>query len=322
MLKKIKINDRFVNKYITLIALFAVSIFLLLKFVFFTLKNTYREDPFLINVFLDPISSLTDSIMTAALAAIVLFVMKDTIARWFQRTVRTIHFSDLNTCVKLLAEEIDTFNKNIQSAHITTHTPILFSQKLAEHILSSNDNPNLNNTKQDRLKEANKYIEIYNSTFKKIVESANGAYDKTVLGKTYIPTLDDATLNLLTDIYGLNDSHPPGTCELSFHNNIGDYAIFIFSEINQKLISEPGKFKFMLFVHFANDYKSLCGFICFDQPTIQQHYEFLKLRKINVEAKIVENETTQTTNSEWATFRDKLKQFFNSKDEIPISSKR
>lgn len=310
MLRKIKVNDRFINKYITLIALVAISVYLLLKFVFFTFKNTYRNDAFLINVFIDPISSLTDSIMTAALAALTLFVMKDTIARWFQRTVRTIHFSDFNTCVKLLAEEIDTFNKNIQSAHITTHTPLLFSEKLAEHILSANQNSNLIDTQSDRLKEAVKYINIYNTTFEKIVESSHGAYDKTVIGKTRIPELDQATFDLLQGIYGLDENYPPGTCELSFHNNIGDYAIFIFSEINQKLISEPGKFKFMLFVHFANDYKSLCGFICFDQPTIQQHYEFLKLRKLNVEAKIIENDTTQTSNEEWGVFKSKIQQFY------------
>ena len=68
----------------------------------------------------------------------------------------------------------------------------------------------------------------------------------------------------------------------------------------------------MMFIHYANHFKNLCGYICFDEPTIKNIYEFIQFRRSDVEASIVSNSANTPSTQEWKQFKQDIEQFLMS----------
>ena len=66
----------------------------------------------------------------------------------------------------------------------------------------------------------------------------------------------------------------------------------------------------MLLVHFDPKFENICGYICDDEATIEQNYQFVNFRWKNAEATIASNRDKATTPEAWTAFGTTVRKFF------------
>jgi len=305
----------FISNRLGLISVLIVLIYLLLKYVFFILKNHYGNDHMISIVIIDSFNVLSNGVVVTGLSGLIIYLVRDQIITWIRGygTIRTLHFTDLESCIKLLSEQINIYSHETSRAHITTLTPFMFSPAYIDHVFSDDQIGSVAYLEhKSQILKIKDYLQKYTDVFSAIVQSSDGAYDKTIIGKTSVPVIDQASYAYIKSAYEMDTDLPPGTTEISYHSNITEYTILIFSEFNPEFESEPSKFKFMMFIHYANHFKNLCCYICFDEPTIKNIYEFIQFRRSDVEASIVSNSANTPSTQEWKQFKQDIEQFLTS----------
>ena len=309
-----KINQknlmRTMDKHPLFLATIIVLLFFAFKYLFYNLKLVYGPSTLIGAVIIDPLSSVSETILTTGVAGLIIFIFRNRLKSWFDgyNLSTTSHFIDLEDCLRLLTDQLGVFHGKVKSAHITTVSPILFTPEFVDYVVSQDINVEPEKNLQKKIR-TNRKLEDYNRLFGEIIQADDGAYDKTTIGKTGVDLLDNATFKLVKQLYDFDSENPPGTTEIGFQKSLSEHAVFIFSECSRFPNSEPERFHFMMVVHFANQYKNICGYICFDEKIIAQNYEFIRFKKRDVDGEIVSNHISVPSISEWSSFKRQIKSF-------------
>lgn len=293
----------------------ATSFYLVLRVLSIGLKGKLAPGSF-VSLSVESLGNVLDNLFAGVLIAAVAYVLRDVIRDWLLevRTVKTLHFNSLEDCLKLLAEAISTYKENVERAHVTTVAPLLFSRDYVQYYYDSDSRYVSGKLRQDKKDHCMEYLHRFQEVMDRIVAVSEGAYDKTLLGRTGIARIDRSTLQLVSNAFEIGSGGLPGTSELGFHSNLNEYGTFIFGQCHKSLESEPVKFDFMLLVQFDTTFQNLCGYICFDGETIKQNYEFLSFKIHNADRMIVSNNSKPIVAKEWSEFCTDLKRFFGGVD--------
>lgn len=265
----------------------------------------------MVGMFVEPVGNVLDNLFAGVLFALLAYVMRDTLSEWLRgvRTVKTLHFNSLEQCLKLLSEAIANYRNNVAQAHITMVSPLFLSHEYISYYYDSDKRYAAEDLRRAKKQRSKEYLHHFQEVMDLVIESGTGAYDKTLIGKTGIAGIDRATYQIAEKAYQMSDSAPPGTTELGFHSNLNEYATFIFGQCHKTLESEPIRFDFMLLVHFDTVFENLCGYICFDEETIKQNYEFLEFKNRSADKLVVSNNSNHLNQEEWSKFCSELRGF-------------
>lgn len=292
-------------------AIASVLGYFIFRMVVIELRRKFGADS-IIGLYIEPIGYVLDSVFAGALFAMFAYVMREELSDWLSgiRQVKTRHFNSLEECLKLLSEAIANYRGNISRSHITIASPFFFSGEYASYYYDSKLRKESEDAIKSKKQRCLEYMHQYQDVVDQIIESSDGAYDKTLLGKTGIASVDQATYQIAASAYKIGTGIVPGTTELGFHSNLNEYATFIFGKCQKKLESEPISFDFMLLVHFDSTFENLCGYICFDEETIKQNYEFLVFKNDNADKSIISNKAKVLSQDDWSKFCSEFQTFF------------
>jgi hypothetical protein len=287
------------------------------KYLLYKITNYYQDYEFILEGVIKPIISIVDSLLPTGITAVLIFYLKDKILNWLVGfgNVKTFHFITLEDCMKKLSEEISVYKSKIKSAHISTATPLLFTEEYIDYYYDNKkiSYDDLEIETQNQIKRTKEYTQNYLNLYSQIVQSSIGAYDKSLFFKTNINEIDKSTFKEMNKIYSFDSEFPPGTTEISFQRKMHDSATFIFAECNQNFNPEPSDFKFMMTIQFADQYKKICGYICFDKKIIKQNYEFLNFKNFDNHLGIVSNHANEVSKTDWIVFSKAIREFFYEK---------
>jgi hypothetical protein len=140
----------------------------------------------------DPVGSVLDNLFAGVLLAVLAYALRDVIRDWLKdmRTVKTLHFNSLEECLKLLSAAIAAYEKDITEAHITISTPLLFSREYIRYYYESRESRASSDILERTKRQATQYLGQFQTVLEIVVETCDGAYDKTLLSETGIPTID------------------------------------------------------------------------------------------------------------------------------------
>lgn len=281
---KKKIHMRWV-----LMATTAIVGYLGLRIILIMLQHKYGSET-LISMYADPIANVLDGVFAGVILAMFAYVIREDIKDWIDdvKHVETIHFNSLEECLHLLAHAISKYKNKIKASHITVDCPLFFSKTYINYYYNC-DTSGLHDGKTEiSRRKCIDFLNHYQAIADQIVLESDGAYDKTLIGKTGNTEIDFATYQIAEKMYQINERVFPGTTELGFHSNNNEYGTYIFGEcLNGN--SSPNKFHFMMLVHFDTEFKNLCGYICDDPDTIAQNYVFSDFKHKHADMRIISN---------------------------------
>lgn len=291
-------------------ALVSVLGYFVLRILVIELRRKYGADS-ISGLYIEPIGYVLDSVFAGVFFAMFAYVMREELTDWLSgiRQVKTMHFNSLEECLKLLSEAIVNYRDNISRAHITMVSPLFFSSEYTSYYYDSKLRKASEDVLKSKKQRCNEYMHQFQDVIDLIIDSADGAYDKTLVGKTGIASIDRATYQIAASAYEIGTGIVPGTTELGFHSNLNEYATFIFGKCHKNLESEPISFDFMLLVHFDSTFENLCGYICFDEETIKQNYEFLVFKNDNADKLVISNKAKVLSQDEWSKFCSEFQRF-------------
>lgn len=237
------------------------------------LASDRSVDDWQIAALMNATQNVADNIVAGFVFGFFVWMFQDSIRLFLapDRSVIASHFSDINEFLKYYADAVERYRLSLGDAYVVTFSPLLFTNEYIDYVYRDG-------AESQRVREAKSRLATFNALMDSIVDAADGgAYDIALLGRTGQPEIDRATMGLVRDRYFKHGKFP-GTTELGFHDNLDEYAVFIFGDRNENNPHVAKKYHFVIQMNFTRDFKKVQGFVCHDSDVAQFIHEFQKFR--------------------------------------------
>lgn len=265
-----------------------VSLYIFIRFViplFYTaLTNSAEVLSSLGVIFADSVKNVADNLLAGLGFALLVWFSRDIVRKFLEPDKRTLttHFHDVHSLVEVLYDASSRFAtrkgdatdmNNIRKSHIFFASPLAISDKYIDYVCAPDDPMKL---------ETKAKLMMFNDLLSHISEQTDGAFDVYVTGKTEIASIDQATCDMLSRRYFIKNNKKfyfPGTSELGYHNNLNEYAAFIFGECDpMNPGTHPLKVYDIVMVLFNKNFRKLHGYACSDDEVVKIGFSFHEFR--------------------------------------------
>jgi hypothetical protein len=168
---------------------------------------------------------------------------------------------DIAALATLLAESVQLFKGDYRRAVIYRALPCEISVQFLKHCFGDHVSS-----------EAIEAVRTYHHCVGTIIKEGAGAHDKTIFGRTGIPSLDIATRDACVMDY-VGGGEVADTCEIGLHDNFNEIGIFLLGETIEQRRADVKEWKAGFIIVFSEDFKTVRGF----RHNVHGHIENLRV---------------------------------------------